>query len=206
MAILSIAISLFLIFRVRAKKVLKIIGIVGFVLLSLLFIFIVLNAQSNNEVFKRITTSNPILNYVFNTNRYIESINVVLNGLFSKDKFIGFPIVFDEGYALLSYPSSNILVNQFMYGGIFGFIFFVLLFVIFFLNFKNEKKKMAKNDLRMYPFYFALGFIIFSLLSDVSLIDEFDITHFVFTPINPFFLVTLLAGSFYVTSLKKEAK
>ena len=192
--------------KIKFKKALKIGGIVFFSLLVVLFIFTVLNAQSNNTVFKNITTSNKFLNYVFNTNKYIEKINVVLNGIFSKDKLIGFPIVFDEGYALLSYPSSNILVNQFMYGGVFGFIFFVLLFVVFFFNFKNTKRKIGTNDIRMLPFYFTFAFFALSLFIDPSLTDEFNVTHFIFTPLNPFFLITLLAGSFYTTSLRREVK
>lgn len=180
-----------------SNKVIRITSIVVIVLLALFFLLVLLNAQANLEGLRSFFSSNPLFNYVFNTNRFIRGTNVLLNGFISTDKLIGFPVLFDEFYEANTYPTNNIFVNQFMYAGIFGFLFMIIVIFIIFNNFFNIRKVNTDNKINKYmPLFFIALFFIYSFIGDVSNIDEYTFTKFVFTPLNPFFLMVIMFGGY----------
>lgn len=204
--VFDLVIFAFVFFKIKWNKPLKIVGYSLLGLFALVSIFTFLNAQISFAGLKEFTSSNSLLNYLFNTNRYSKGINLILNGIFSVDKFIGFPLLFDEGYASIAYPSGNIFVNQFMYGGIFAFLFFALIFISIILNFTKAKKNNESSFNVVVPFIFVLVFFIFSFISDVSLTDEVVFDTFVYTPFNPYFLIVVMIGGYYSSLANKEKK
>ena len=193
--------NLFIIVLFLIKKYigrwLKISYIVIASIIALAFLFIFFNAQANSAI-SNFTKSNGMLNYLFNTNRFMKSINVLLNGVFSKDKIIGFPMLYDETYESLTYPSSNIFVNQLMYAGIFGLLFMVIIIVMVSYNFNKVHHIGMNNKFNKYfPMIFVFSYFLFSFVGDVSCINKYSFDQFVITPFNPFFIMSIMMMGYY---------
>ena len=186
-------------FKIRpSNKVIEIVLIVVTVLLGVGFIFMLMHAQSGLTGLRDFVSSVPLLRYIFVSNRFMESNNLILNGFFSPDKLIGFPVLFDEFYETNVYPGYNIFTNQFMYAGIFGFIFMIIIVVMFIHSFLKVKDLTIDSRVNKYmPFFFIALFFIYSFTGDVSYIDEYEFVRFAFTPISPFFLMCIMFGGYY---------
>ena len=157
-----------------------------------------MHAQSGLTGLRDFVSSVPLLRYIFVSNRFMESNNLILNGFFSPDKLIGFPVLFDEFYETNVYPGYNIFTNQFMYAGIFGFIFMIIIVVMFIHSFLKVKDLTIDSRVNKYmPFFFIALFFIYSFTGDVSYIDEYEFVRFAFTPISPFFLMCIMFGGYY---------
>ena len=226
-AILIGLIALFDKFNIK-RKILKYVSIAVGCLAVIGFIVLVLNAQDSVGYSMRIaalrslTTGNPLLNRLFNSNGLIAAYDSILDGLFAKAvidgssvniKLLGFPIhgdyvsVFGEMTWKLT-DSKSFLFDSFFESGVFGTLFLILVLVlgirrvIKYYNVSNDDKK----DKVM-----ILGFIAISLA--YALIN-FDATPYVFTKTtipfylnNIFFIDLFLFGYCYFNSeVKKEVK
>ena len=101
--------------------------------MSLAFIFLVLNAQTDIAILaplRNFISSNPLLNRLFNANGLVVRYNDVLNGLFSSIKLFGYnPYVFFE-HGLSAEISNSWLFDNIMFSGLFGWAAFIV-FVVF---------------------------------------------------------------------------
>ncbi len=192
-------ISILLIFKKIYGKAFKYCLIILTFLGAIFFIVFFINSQYNLTGFRNFIASNRLLNYVFNTNRYSEGARVILNGIFSTNKIIGFPVYFDYDYGLASYPSNNILINQFMYSGVFGFIFFIILIGLFVYTFKQVKKLDIEDKVYKYlPLLFIISYFAATFISDQSSFDLYNPKLISATYLSPFFLMSVfIFGHYY---------
>ena len=148
-----------------------------------------------------------LLNYIYNTNRYSENARVVLNAVFSKEKLIGFPLYYDYDYMYLAIPSNNILVNQFMYGGIFGFFFYLLIVGLFGYLFIHLKKlPIVDKNFKYYPILFVVSYVVITLVMDQNSYDLFNYSLIVPSYMSPFFYVSLFIFGYYFALTSEEEK
>ena len=164
----ALTINLLVIFKVHYNKVVKWILIGGAILLAILSLLIFLNAQYSLTGIREIFSSNALFDRFFNSNKYIKYYNPILNNLFSMDKIIGFPCIYDADYETAIITCSNIFVNQFMFGGLLGFLFFILIFVIDIYNF-FKIKNIENNVNRYMPLMFISFLLIIGTVMDVRM-------------------------------------
>ena len=207
------------------SKPLKIIGIVLGSVFVLGLIVLILNAQDSVGVDMRIgwlrnlTTSNSFLNRLLNANRFVNSYNSILDGLFYRisdgntsimAKLFGFPIngPYVNSFGSMTWKltdSNSFFFDSFFTSGLFGVIFLsaVLVFAFrrVFLYYKNSDD--AKQDKVM-----ILGFIIISF---AYAFINFDATPMIFSKtvipfyMNHIFLIDLfLFGYCFFNSEKKK--
>lgn len=185
------------------RKPLKIITIVASSLLVIGFIFVLLNAQDSvgiamrNSAIRKLTTGNPLLNKLFNSNRFFSAYDSILDGLFAQAmidgsaqtiKLFGFPIhgnyvnVFGEMTWKLT-DSNSFLFDSFFESGLFGTLFLIVILVvglrkvIQYYNLSDDDKK----DKVM-----VLAFVIISL---AYALVNYDATPYIFTKTTiPFYL------------------
>lgn len=151
-----------------------------YVLIGLIAIFfIIFFIVSQNPVEKLdFITSNQILNYIFITNRYSSNMRGLLYKVISMDKLIGFPPYLDYETFKYVYPSNNIVVNQLMYGGLFGFIFFILIIALSFYTFHKVNKLDIDDKVYKYmPLLFAFIYLVSAFLVEPNTPDRFISFH-----------------------------
>ena len=192
-------VSCFIIFKKWYNKVTKIVFLSLAGLLVLFAISFFLNAQYQLTGIRNIFSSNRLFNYIYNTNRYSENARVILNGIFSKEKMIGFPLYFDYEYNLLAIPSNNVLINQFMYGGVFGFLFFIVIVALFVYVFiKIRKLPIEDKVYKYFPLVFVISYFVITFVLDQNSYDLFDYTLIFANYLSPFFYISLfIFGHYY---------
>ena len=166
---------------------------------ALFAIVFFVNSQYGLTSFRSTIASNGLLNYVFNTNRYSENARVVLNGVFSMDKLIGFPVYYDyDYYDLACVPSNNILINQFMYGGVFGFLFFVTMIILFVYVFNKVRTMNIKDkEYKYFPLLFVISYFVITFICDQNSYDMFNYEMVFANYLSPFFYISLFVVSHY---------
>ena len=208
------------------RKPLKIVSIVFGALAVLGFIFILLNAQDSvgvemrNAAIRNLTTGNPLLNRLFNTNGFFRAYNSILDGLFAKAvvdgsainiKLLGFPIHGDyvDVFGAMTWKlsdSNSFLFDSFFESGVFGTLFLIIVLalgirrVIKYYNVSDEDKK----DKVM-----ILGFVIISL---AYALVNYDATPYIFSKTTiPFYLnniflldLFLFGYCYFKSEIKKE--
>ncbi|MCR4879627.1 MAG: hypothetical protein K5906_01555 [Bacilli bacterium] len=202
-----VLVGLLLTFKKLYNKGVKIalISLVGLAILFFIIFFI--NSQYSFTSFRSFIASNRLLNYLFNTNRYAENARVILNQAFSGNKLIGFPSYFDYQYLYLVHPSNDIIINQFMYGGVFAFIFFIVLVVLFIYTFINIKKlNLEDKTYKYFPMLFVASYFVISLIADQNTHDMFDYNLSFATYLSPFFLISLFIFGHYYALANEEVK
>ena len=167
------------------------------------FIILVLNAQDSVghsmriDFLRKLTTSNALLNRLFNSNRFFSAYDSILDGLFASAtvegsshllKLFGFPI--NGGYVDLFgamtwklTDSNSFLFDSFFTSGLFGVLFLIALLavgitkVIRYYNYSDD----SQRDKVM-----VLGFVIISL---AYALVNFDSTPYIFSKtVVPFYL------------------
>lgn len=178
--------------------------LLGLVAVFALVFFI--NSQYGLTSFRTTISSNKLLNYVFNTNRYSENARVVLDGVFSMDKLIGFPVYFDYNHYLLAcVPSNNVLINQFMYGGVFGFLFFVSMIILFVYVFnKVRMMNVINKEYKYYPLLFVVSYFIIAFISDQNSYDMINYELIFANYLSPFFYISLFVIGHYYSLVSQE--
>lgn len=164
--IIAFAIFLVAFLNTKARLVNKYFRLVVFILLGLLILFMIfmaINAQENMGALHSFTSSNKFFNYLFNTNLYSKNMNVVLNGIFTKSKLLGFPVYFDLYYDTICYPCFNGFVNLFMLGGVFGVAFFLILLGLFTKSFLSVRKRDGYTSLNKNMPFFLIFFLFIGL-------------------------------------------
>lgn len=203
--IFILLITLLLVYKKLYSKSFKITLYVVFSLSILFAVIFLINSQYGLVGFRNIIASNRLLNYVFNTNRYSENARVVLNGVFSMEKLIGFPVYFDfSDYALICAPTNNIIINQFMYGGLFGFIFFSALIAIYVYVFNKTKQLPIKDKIYKYfPLLFTMSYFAITLVCDQNSFDMVDYNLVMANYLSPFFYISLFTLGHYYSLANK---
>ena len=199
--------SVFLLFKKLYRKETKYV-LYGFFGLFVLFaVFFYFNSQYHLTGLRNFFSSNRVLNYVFNTNRYSENARVILNAIISKEKLIGFPIYYDYDFLYLATPSNNILVNQFMYGGVFAFIFFLLIIGSFVYLFRQVNARPLENkEYKYFPLLFVISYFVLTMIVDQNSYDLFDYTLMFTNYLSPFFYISLFVIGHYYSLTSEEVK
>lgn len=208
------------------RKPLKYISIAFAGLAILGFIVMILNAQDSVGVAMRIsalrnlTTGNPLLNRLLNSNKFVIAYNSILDGLFAKAvvdgssvtvKLLGFPIhggyvsVFGEMTWKLT-DSNSFLFDSFFESGLFGTIFLIAVLA---LGIRRVIKYYNSSDDNKGDKVMILGFVIISL---AYALVNYDATPMIFSETtipfylnNIFFIDLFLFGYCYFNSeIKKE--
>ena len=202
-------ISLVIIFKKLYSKPLKIVlfCLTGLFILFAIFFFI--NSQYILTEFRDVIASNRLTNYVFNTNHYSDNARLILNDAFSFDKMIGFPPYDDpRDYLKRCLISNNILINQFMYGGVFGFVFFLIIITLFIYIFIETKKKPLEDKINKYgPLLFVISFFVLSMITEQNSYDVYDTDKIFASYLSPFFMISLfIIGHYFHLINVKENK
>ena len=198
-------VSLIIVYRKLYGKPLRYtlygLGILVFIFGFLLF----LNAQLSLTGIRNLFASNRLFNYLFNTNRFSENALILLNGVFSKEKMIGFPVYFDYQYGNWCLPTNNILINQFMYGGIFGFIFFLVIIGLFvYLFIKLRKVSLEDKNYKYFPILFVIAYFVTTMIIDQNSYDHFDYGLVFANFLSPFFYISLFVFGHYYSLISME--
>ena len=207
------------------RKPLKIAAIVVGALAVIGFIFVLVNAQDSvgvamrNAAVRKLTTGNPLLNRLFNSNRFFSAYDSILDGIFAQGlingnqqaiKLFGYPIhgdyvdVFGEMTWKLT-DSNSFLFDSFFISGFFGTLFLIAFLIIairrvlmYYINSSDDKKDKVM----------VLGFIIISL---AYALVYYDATPLIFSKtvypfyLNNIFLIDLfLFGYCYFNSEAKK--
>ena len=168
------------------------------------FVIFFINSQFILTGFRNAIGSNKFTNYLFNTNRYLGGARVVLDEAFSNLKLIGFPIYFDYNYEAYCVPSINIIVNQFMYGGIFGFLFFIVLIAIFVYVFISNKKLNIDNKVYKYaPLLFVISYFAITMIMDQNIFNVFSYSYIFANYLSPFFYISLFVYGHYYSLINQ---
>ena len=214
--ILILGISLFII-ALKVKKshsilnvMMTTLGIIAFIILLVMF----LNAQKNwsaTNALRSTIAGNIAFNRLFNTNRYVQSVNTIFQDLFSSFKLFGCPV----GGAAYEYPNdvkqvlSGIwLFDNLMSSGLFGSLFFTAALVIGVRRlFKYLGSSIEDDGTRFTIGAFILGFFAVSLFS----FDAYPLINsnkmFPFFTLAPLLVVLFLMGYvFNKTLMNKEEK
>ena len=113
------------------------------------------------------------------------------------EKLIGFPPYYSYVNSVYVYPSNNILINQFMYGGLFAFIFFILIVVLAFYTFYKLYKRDIEDKVYKYmPLAFIFTYLVISLLVEANMPDTFIYNHL--ERIIPSFLSVFMYISLFI--------
>lgn len=201
-AILIGLIALFDKFNI-SRKPLKIVALVVGALAVIGFIFVLVNAQDSvgvamrNNAVRSLTTGNPLLNRLFNSNRFFSAYDSILDGLFAQAvidgskqtiKMFGFPIhgdyvdVFGEMTWKLT-DSNSFLFDSFFESGLFGTLFLV---VILALGIRRVIKYYNNSDDDKKDKVMVLAFVIISL---AYALVNYDATPYIFNKTTiPFYL------------------
>ena len=207
------------------KKPLKIVALVFACLAALGFIFLVLNAQDGVGVDMRIgfirnlTTGNPLLNRLFNANRFFSAYDSILDGLFTRTtidgssvylKMLGFPIHGDyvDAFGAMTWKltdSNSFLFDSFFESGVFGTLFLIIVLV---LGIRRLIKYYNLSEDQKQDKVMILGFVLISL---AYALVNYDATPMIFSSttypfyMNNIFLIDLfLFGYCYFNSEKKK--
>lgn len=201
-----LVIFLYYIFKDKCYKLFKWTFYIGLILLGILAFLYLLNAQYSLTGFRSFIEHTVILDYFFNTNRLSSSANVILNGFFSLDKIIGFPIYFDFDYLSYCLPSSNVIANQFMYGGLFGLIFFGLIITLAVYTFINlRKRNILDKEYKYLPFLFVISYFVITMFLDKSsYFDMYDVSLILANYLSPFFYISLFILGHYYSLVGEE--
>ena len=176
-------------------------GVLVFIFGVLLF----LNAQLSMTGIRNLLSSNGLFNHLFNANRFSEKALIILNGVFSKEKLIGFPPYFDYEYNEWCLPSNNILINQFMYGGIFGFIFFLVIVGLFaYVFIKVRQVSLEDKNYKYFPLLFIISYFVITFIADQNSYDQFDYGLVFANYLSPFFYISLFVFGHYFALVNKE--
>ena len=143
-------------------------GIIALVALIVMF----LNAQKNwggVASLRNTISGNRVFNRLFNTNRYVQSVNTIFQDLFSSFKLFGCPV----GGAAYDYPNdvkqvlSGIwLFDNLMSSGLFGALFFMAGLVIGIRRlFKYIASANEDDGIKYTILAFVLGFFAIALFS-----------------------------------------
>lgn len=200
-------VSILILYKKLYSKVTKyvMLGFIGLVFIGFILFFI--NSQYALTGFREAFSSNKFTNYLFNTNRYIGNARIILDGAFTKEKMIGFPIYFDYNYEAYCVPSINILVNQFMYGGVFGFLFFIVLIALFIYVFISTKKLKLDNKVYKYaPLLFVISYFGITSIMDQNSFDVFSYAFLLANYLSPFFYISLFIFGHYYSLINQEVK
>lgn len=178
----------------------------GLILIFAILLF--LNSQLSLTGLRNVLASNGLFNRLFNANRFSEKASIILNGVFSKEKLIGFPVYFDYEYNEWCLPSSNIIINQFMYGGIFGFLFFLVIIGLFVYVFLKLRKIQLEDKLyKNFPILFVIAYFVITMIVDQNSYDQFDYGLVFANYLSPFFYISLFVfGHYYALVNKEEVK
>lgn len=224
-AVLIGLIALFDKFNIN-RKPLKYASIALGALVVIGFIVLFLNAQDSVgyqmriSVLRNLTTGNPLLNKLFNANRFFSAYDSILDGLFARAtidgstinlKLLGFPIHGDyvNAFGAMTWKltdSNSFFFDSFFASGLFGTIFLVFLLV---LGVRRVIKYYNVSDDDKKDKVMILGFVIISL---AYALVNYDATPYIFSDTtipfylnNIFFIDLFLFGYCYFKSeVKKE--
>lgn len=145
-------------FYPQLAKPSKIVIYVLFILGILLFLFMFLNNQSKLG-FNRFTSSNSLLNKIFNTNKYVSKYNVVMSDIFYENRFFGFAA--SVGSNVATPLSGSVLFDSCMMAGFIGPIVIIAINYFGFKGFVNYFK-FVKED--FYIKALLVGFTSFATI------------------------------------------
>ena len=209
------------------RKPLKYVSIAFAGLAVLGFIILLLNAQDSVGYEMRIvalrnlTEGNPLLNRLFNSNRFFSAYDSILDGLFARAtieggtvnlKLLGFPIHGDyvNAFGAMTWKltdSNSFLFDSFFESGFFGTLFLILVLI---LGIRRVIKYYNLSDDDRKDKVMILGFVIISL---AYALVNYDATPYIFTNTtipfylnNIFFIDLFLFGYCYFKSEVKKEK
>ena len=178
--------------RALIKKALKVTGIVVLVLGSLVFLGLLLNNQSKIPFVHNITSSNSLLNRIFNSNRFVNAINPLMTDVLCSDRFLGFVVtdsIFQEAIPL----SGSFYFDTFMTSGVIGLAAIIFALVIGLKGFKNYLSK--END-NFYVKAILLTITIFYLIYiGIFNVSEYGIFYSIYQPSfisGPFMIIIFI--------------
>ena len=197
-------ITFLIIKKENSRKPLKYVLYVFIALGVIAYFIFVLN--SNSQGIHNAIAGNRLLNRLFNTNRFVNKMNPILEGVFTKNKFYGYAGTVIGDSIILVNLTGSYLVDTYATSGVIGTLAFLGLLVAALMKFKkyflnSDDDLKYKVSLLFYPLIF-LGYSL--LFND----PEFGIFYEVREPIymsGPFFVCLLIFG--YIASkggMKKE--
>lgn len=195
--LLASIISFFKFKKMQCKTTLIVLIILAFIGL-LLFIFVLINAQAGSFAYN-FTHSNSFLNKLFNQNAYMDSINKILSNVFSRDKLFGFSFNHDVFYNTYNTLSGDLVIDQFVYTGIFSFIFFIILigFGIYSIYKVLKKTDYIHRKKYLLPIAYLTIFLGCTMFTNVAFISQFGaMTYPIF--FNVIFLGALMIFGFFI--------
>ena len=211
--ILLIDVVIFLLKKFEVlRKPAKYILYVGLVLAALLALAIVLNNQTVLP-FHKFTTSNSLLNKIFNTNKYVAQLNLLTYNVLCSDNFLGFAV--DKADIHSIYPpevhmSGIFYFDTFMTSGVIGVV--AICFALF-VGVKAFKKYFLVDKDKFYAKAVLIAFVVFYLINIGVLLNntEYGVFYTIYQPVymsGPFmlliFILSYVLASTYVP--KAEVK
>ena len=189
------------------RKPAKYVLIAGLVVAGLIYLIMIINKQSIFSGVSNAIASNSLLNRLFNSNRFANMFNPLIEDVLSGEKFLGYAVnnsVFQEEVHM----SGSFLFDFFMTSGVIGVAAIIFAISNGFLGFK---KYFLKSDDSFYVKACLIAFVVFYLIYSATFNDtEYGVFYDIFKPIymtGPFMLVIfifsyVLAGA----GTKKEEK
>lgn len=193
--------SLFVVLYLKGKinrDIIKVGGIGIGALLVILFIVAFLNANG----YLPFIASNPLLDKVFNSNRLATPFNFVLSNVLNVFGFFGnhFGYFYEHGYSGQIGLSNSWLFDNFIFGGILGWILFIVALVfgvksvIKFIN-NDSEHKMEKSLL--VAFLLAFGFYTIFCYESQPYVNYTNFTPYYMS--GPFLICLFLLGYTFKT-------
>ena len=181
----------------KSRKPLKIALMIFLGLGAIAYFIFILN--SNSTGLANVIKGNRLLNRLFNSNRFVNPMNPILEGIFTKGKFYGYAGTVIGDSIILVNLSGSYLVDGFATSGVIGMMAFIGLLIAALVKFKkfflnSDEPLRDKVTLLLFP----LIFFGYSLLFNDP---EFGIFYEVREPIymsGPFMLSLLIFG--YIAS------
>lgn len=188
-------------------KTIKIIFVSFYVLLIVFFLIMVINI--NNETFASFISNNAFLNRIFNTNRIVYEVNIILKEAFKEYNLLGFvdsSLYYDTQQAIFV-NSGMFEIELIKESGIFALFLLILivpLYFIFSIRYLKDDNDNNMNKIITICLLFGL-FIYFSFENDIAPIIHEPNEYMSFFR-NPLTLILIfLLGSIYNPIFKKEA-
>lgn len=180
--------------------------VAGIVLVAI--IFAILNVASP-EIGK-VIASNPILNRIFNTNKYMITGNLVIEATLKPFNFFGIDAVgYHDGFGLKDEFFTNVGVFEIEVmreGGIFAFAMLLVAIVCAYMSFSNYLAKSTDKDyVKVILLALVVGMFIYStFFSDVYPLVHEEGAYLPFTRSLPFMLLLFIIGYTVLPAGKSE--
>ena len=150
---------------------------------------------------KAFIEGSPILNRLFNTNRFMNVINPVLEAALKPFNLFGInTMTYYNGY---KFADQDILTSTGIFeieimkeGGIFAFLFFMIFALMTYASFgRYLKQGKDDNHIKVIFLTILVGFVLYSsLYNDVFPVTHSDHNYYPFTRSLPFFIMLFIVG------------